>query len=160
MKQYFAFYCGEGRWDDRLIRAATRSQFSHVELIRPGQHMELALTLNPPSATCLSASGRDGGVREKNIVFNPDKWVIKEVLNWASPHAYQDAYSHIGAPYDWAGIVFNFVLPIRRQNKRAWFCSELCGWALGLGWTGTLSPGDLALRVEEMNRAYLDGGEQ
>ncbi len=151
MKQYLAFYRGKGRWDDHIVRAATRSQFSHVELVLPDPGF------NPDKDVCigqiLSASGRDGGVREKTVCFAKENWTFKEVSDWAHPYAYARAQRHIGAPYDWVGIAFNFVIPIRRQNSHAWFCSELCGWALGLSEAWTLSPGDLSLRIDELNEA-------
>lgn len=72
-----AFYKGRGgtalhRMQDAAIRAATGGIYSHVELIPyiAGQHA---------TATCLSASLRDGGVRKKSIALSPDAWNLVEL---------------------------------------------------------------------------------
>lgn len=62
-----AFYHGKGgsrwqRWQDRAIRWRTWGRMSHVELIEGRAEYDLP-------ALCLSASGRDGGVREKKITL-------------------------------------------------------------------------------------------
>ena len=67
-----AFYKGRGsswwiRLQDGLIRFATRSPYSHVELI-------VGRAEHDREETCLSSSGRDGGVREKRIVLERAKW--------------------------------------------------------------------------------------
>jgi len=66
-----AFYKGTGRWEDRVIRWVTRSSFSHVEMLA-----------HPPAwrggaawlGQSWSSSGREGGVRGKEIVFERDRW--------------------------------------------------------------------------------------
>ena len=62
---FLAFYQGSGRPDDRLIRFATNSHFSHVELV----HANEGQSSPPTLAEAISASGRDGGVRQKKINF-------------------------------------------------------------------------------------------
>lgn len=149
-----AFYHHGGTALDRLIRAATRSEFSHVELVA-----DLGPTYPCASFTlpAISSSNRDGGVREKHITFNLDQWTFLEVEGWAPHGAWSRAMNELGRPYDHLGILMNFTVPLRRHLRGSWFCSELCGYALGLPESHTLSPGDLFLRVEELNAAYRLG---
>lgn len=148
-KYYLAFYKGTGRLDDRLIRFSTRSEFSHVELLLAGDD---DYRTRPVAA--ISASGRDGGVRRKEIDFRSDNWVVLPVFGWAHDDAWKFAFNHLGEGYDWAAILFSFIIPIRRQANTRWFCSELCAEAIGLKDMAT-SPGDLFERVNEMNAAWL-----
>ena len=141
-----AFYKGVGRWDDRLIRIATQSPFSHVELLRGN--------------TMLSASIRDGGVRLKKVELNSDHWTLLPLEGWERGDAWERAVEEIGRPYDLTGILLTFTVPLRRHRRRSWFCSELCAHALGLGEPHTLAPGDLFRRVLEMNQSFLAGFEE
>ena len=149
-----AFYYGHGTAVDRVIRMATRSPFSHVELV--------VGDIPPSDATwwqdrAISSSARDGGVREKTITFGLDKWVFLPVYGWCPTDAWATARSQLGKPYDYAGIVMNFTVPLRRHLRGSWFCSELCGYAFGIHQPQTLSPGDLYYRVRGLNEAYLNG---
>lgn len=146
-----AFYKGEGTAADWLIRAVTRSQFSHVELVRGNAELG-------QQALCLSSSHRDGGVRIKNIHLNPDHWILRDVGEWACPdRVWNYAASWIGARYDLAGIALTFALPIRHQSRGRWFCSELCADALDLPRPHQIAPGDLYDWVRFLNAAFEDG---
>lgn len=141
---WLAFYKGHGRLTDRLIRWASQSPFSHVELVLEGHACEN--TLN-----AISASGRDGGVRVKAIAFHPDRWVFVPVP-WADRQsANARAMATVGAGYDWTALFLAQVLHLRRTRQDLWFCSELVAHALGLPQPQTLSPGDLYLWVRAMN---------
>jgi len=149
-----AFYYGQGTAVDRLIRTATRSPFSHVELVADF----LMVTDHIRCETrAISSSSRDSGVRIKPIVFCHDKWVVLPLLGWQPDDAWQRAASQLGKPYDYAGILMNFTVPLRRHLRGSWFCSELCGHALGLHEPQTLSPGDLYYRVRGLNEAFVNG---
>lgn len=150
MRLALAFYKAPGRWEDALIRAVTASPYSHVELIRwPGY---------PPTAgDAVSASPRDGGVRRKTIGFAPGHWDFLPLGGWAPDDAFARALAERGAGYDWTGIALTFTLPLRRQSRTRWFCSELCGHALGLPAPHTLAPGDLFRWAGAMNAAYAAG---
>ncbi|EAQ03461.1 hypothetical protein OB2597_02537 [Pseudooceanicola batsensis HTCC2597] len=132
-----AFYKGRGsswwsRVQDGAIRFATRSPYSHVELIEgwadPGQE-----------AVCLSASGRDGGVREKTILLKPDHW---DLVDMADQPAGIGGFirDRIGARYDYWGILFSQVLSLGRHDADRWFCSEICAAALGMPNAQRMSP--------------------
>ncbi|PCH94280.1 MAG: hypothetical protein COB84_07835 [Rhodobacteraceae bacterium] len=152
-----AFYRHQGRFFDRLIRLITRSPYSHVELVlSSGVQMSSDQDWRLYS---LSSSLRDGGVRIKIIHYEVGKWEFVQLENWSKTHdgVWLTARQYVGQPYDILGIMFNFMVPIRRQLRRSWFCSELCGHALGIKHPHTLSPGDLFDQVQQLNKAYLCG---
>ncbi|MGR3435744.1 MAG: hypothetical protein ACU0CO_12780 [Shimia sp.] len=150
MSVELAFYRGAGRLDDRLVRWATRSEFSHVELVweRAGGS----------TGNAISASGRDGGVRAKAIEFHPDRWSFVELLPWAPLRGLRPAAEAlIGAPYDYAGILLTFAVPIRRHTIGAYTCSEFCAELLGLEEPHLYSPGDLWRVARALNGAFEGG---
>lgn len=149
-----AFYRGAGTLVDRAIRGATRSRFSHVELVDLDRLIETTRGAEGPT---ISASWRDGGVREATIAFTPEHWEWIPLQPWYRPDALDLARAEIGKGYDLAGILLSQVFNTRRQASDRWFCSELCGHALGLPESHTLAPGDLAWRAYDMNRAYEMG---
>jgi hypothetical protein len=76
---------------------------------------------------------------------------------WHPFDAFARARAWIGAPYDFTGILMSQFLNTRRQAADRWFCSELCGYALGLAEPHTLAPTDLLCRASDMNRAFERG---
>ena len=140
---YVAFFIGRGRWHDQAIRALTRAPQSHCELVRAA---------SPPGSgrpsLCLSASIRDGGVREKIIALDAAKWDVVPVP-WAPEGAWDRARAEIGRRYDYAGLLLTQALNLRWHAPERWFCSELCAYALGLGRPHSYSPGDLHRQVIE-----------
>jgi len=152
-----AFYKGRGHLFDRLVRFATRSPYSHVELIvdAPAGPQE-----RPFTASAVSASPRDGGVRQKRITFDPRHWNYITLPDW--PYAPRDrilldARKQAGFGYDYAGIIFTFAIPLRREASGRYFCSELIGEALRLPEPHTLAPGDLHHWVLAVSEAYAEG---
>lgn len=155
-KLFIAFYYGPGKFHDRVVRFATRSKFSHCELV------QAPATPNPgDSAPCLSSSGRDGGVREKIITFKPDRWTFVE-LPWAPANAWSVAQAELGKPYDYYAMIWTHLLNFRGEDREKWFCSELCAHALGMGMPNVYSPGDLYRALEDQGdvagRALRDTG--
>ncbi|TRD16983.1 hypothetical protein [Palleronia caenipelagi] len=132
-----AFY--KGRTDDQkdrivdaLIRFATRSAYSHVELI--GGVAQLG-----EEAVCFSSSSRDGGVREKRILLRPDHWdLVFAPIDPEPPVAVLT--SHLGARYDMVGILLSQTLALGRHDPDKWFCSEIIAAALGLSSPQRYSP--------------------
>jgi hypothetical protein len=123
------FYKAEyGTWRDKLIAFWTHGVFSHCEL----QMKEHVFGTWEP---CFSASWRDNGVRFKNIVFDPGKWVAMDYLHtaWNQRIRINDwALEEVGSPYDvWAMVGFTFHQPW--QDSDAWYCSELVSAALRVG---------------------------
>jgi hypothetical protein len=140
-----AFYTGPGDWTDRLIRTATRSRYSHVELFEEAE-------TTAEGALCVSASKRDGGVRVKRIGLRAGHWDILPVGAWAPRGAFATAARHAGARYDLLGAVFSPWFTPGFNGPLKWFCSELLAYALGFPKPHTISPGDLWDGVTFVNR--------
>jgi hypothetical protein len=138
----FALYRAPGHWQDAVIRAATGSPYSHVELLR-GPVVDGV-------ATCISASKRDGNhVRVKPIRFKAKHWDFIEVQSLDPATTWARAHAHLGAPYDVLGAVLS-VTPWPRSSANRWFCSQLLGHAAGLKYPHILTPGMLATRLVAM----------
>lgn len=132
-----AFYKGRSpkRWQriqDAAIRRMAGGQYSHVELIEGrAVHGEVAL--------CLSSSGRDGGVREKEILLKPESWdlITLDVIPASSGDFIR---ARIGAKHDYTGIVLSQFFALGGHSKANWFCSEIISRALGLHSSQRISP--------------------
>lgn len=101
----------------RLTRWIDRGPYSHCELVFT-------------DGMSASSSFIDGGVRFKNIQYDPDHWdfvPLPDVLETAARDWFR---GHCGQPYDLWGNV-RFVLGFTRESKGAWFCSEAVMAALG-----------------------------
>jgi hypothetical protein len=107
-------------------------QYSHVELIEGrAVHGEVAL--------CLSSSGRDGGVREKEILLKPESWSLVTLdVDPSGPANF--IRTRIDAKYDYARILLSQVWAFGRHDSSKWFCSEIIGRALGLHSSQRISP--------------------
>jgi hypothetical protein len=150
---YVAFYRGRGRFADFATRVATRSPFSHCELIRSG-----SVPRRGDTVRCISSSGRDGGVRIKDITLEAPKWDIYAVP-WAREDAWNRAESKLGQPYELWKMLLNQFFYFRRHDRDKWFCSELVAYALGLSMPHAKSPGDLLRAIHDHRgtwRAALD----
>lgn len=146
---YLAFYRGEGRlMSDTLVQWITRSEFSHCELL---------VSAEPPSFgipyECVTAVGKDGGVRTKLITFPEEGWEFVPVP-WAPASTWETALGFMGQGYDYWGLLMTQFINLRRHGASRWFCSKLCAHALGLREPHTYAPGDLKRVVEEHNRVY------
>ncbi|GIT92887.1 hypothetical protein JANAI62_33450 [Jannaschia pagri] len=148
MRYYVAFYRGRGTVADRIVRYATRSPFSHCELI----HTDVT-PRRGDTVRCVSASGRDKGVRIKEITLTPAKWDIYAVP-WAPDDAWDRAVAHVGKPYELWSMVLSQLFNFRRQDRGKWFCSELIAYALGLNMPHAKSPGDLLRDIDDHTDTY------
>lgn len=146
-----AFYIGHGTRIDRLIRAATRSPFSHAELLEPYDGPRKR------KMRAISSSPRDGGVRIKEIDFKLHRWGFLDVDPWHPRAPFDCAKQAIGQGYDWTAIAFAFAIPLRRHSPQRQTCSELCGRVLGFRHPHLISPGDLYHRIVAMNAAFQRG---
>ena len=107
-----AFYTGNGKISDRLVRSWTKSRFSHVELI-----------INSIS---YSSSPRDGVVRKKNIKYEAENWRIFDLKNiFDIKVALKFLNENLGQKYDHKGIFLSQVINLDKHNKNKYFCSEL-----------------------------------
>ncbi|WGH77626.1 hypothetical protein [Jannaschia ovalis] len=150
---YVAFYRGRGRFADFATRVATRSPFSHCELIYSD-----TVPRRGDSVICISSSGRDGGVRIKEIMLEDPKWDIYAVP-WAAEDTWARAEAKLGQPYELWTMLVNQFFNFRRHDRGKWFCSELIAHALGLSMPHAKSPGDLLRAIHDHRgtwRAALD----
>jgi hypothetical protein len=114
-----AFYKGRGSLFDQLIAWWTRGAYSHVELVFHGPD---------GSSQWFSSSPRDGGARFTQVRPDAGKWEFLE-LPMPAPTRQQllaACRQLVGRPYDWRAIFFSQFLPLKRQRREAWFCSEIC----------------------------------
>lgn len=101
----------------RAVRWIDRGPYSHCELVFS-------------DGMSGSASYIDGGVRFKQIDYNPAHWDFLDLPPSLEPYARDWFERNAGAPYDLMGNV-RFVLPFLHDSQRGWFCSEALGAALG-----------------------------
>lgn len=119
-----AFYKGKGGFADKMIRWWTNSKYSHVELV-----FDQSDGL-PSHRLCFSSSGRDSGVRFKNIDLVPTKWDLVPIVPCISTEKIDNIFSwctkqsNNNHGYAFKDIV-RFVLPFINTVERKWFCSEI-----------------------------------
>lgn len=142
-----AFYKARGNWQDALIRYATRSEFSHVEMstVRTGS-----------TFLGYGSSNRDGGVvAARPVSIKPGNWQFVKVPGFNTDMAARFIESHKGEGYDWLAIAFTHLLRFNWHNPDKWTCSEIIAAALGMGEPQELSPGSLYRRLTESYGATL-----
>jgi hypothetical protein len=120
---------------NRLVRWWTRSPYSHVELIFIDSSVK-------GRALAYSASYMDGGVRDKVIDFDPEKWDFIDLPDDLWDQAWEWFMRHEGAAYDLLGNL-HFVFSAVGDDKRKWFCSEAIAAALGMPNPERFDPGTL-----------------
>lgn len=145
---YFAFYKGRGRLSDLAIRLFTGGPCSHVEMV-------MTKPKEGAMFRALSASGRDGGVRIKDIKYDPKKWDFVEAP-WVSSQAWVACRQYLDQPYDYVGILLSQLLPLRRHERGAWFCSELCAFACGFDVPQDYAPNGLFAAINARNNERPD----
>lgn len=136
MRVQLAFYKGPPRddWVHTLshygIRVWTWSRWSHAELVLDG--------------VCWSSSGRDHGVRRKEIDLASGRWDVVDI-NITDDRAIRALawfVLHEGDGYDYRNIV-RFVFAPTGQDRDRWVCFEAIGSALGLAGAHKLTANDL-----------------
>lgn len=111
-----AFYkAHEGTFVDKIIDIRTGFYgYSHVELVFS-------------DGMCFSASYRDGQKCRFKKIDLDEKWEIVDLdIDMEEERQIRIRAGHyVGAKYDFFGILFWYVIPIRRQDKKKWWCSEI-----------------------------------
>ena len=123
-----AFYKGRKRFFNRAVAWWTRGPYSHCELIVDGKSY--------------SSSFLDGGVRVKEIEYDPEHWDIVD-LPWAdAARAVMWFEAHMGLGYDVLGLV-GFVARRVEDDRDRYFCSESIAAALGFADAWRFDPNTL-----------------
>jgi len=109
-----AFYKAKGTLLDRFIRCWTRQRHSHCEFVFS-------------DGIWFSASPRDGGTRFKRIAPDPETWDFVELPSTSKLERFLRiwCYMHQHLKYDWLGVFLSHLLPLRVQDPRKYFCSEV-----------------------------------
>lgn len=136
-----AFYKGtkaenpKAKLFDRLVCAWPKSagRFSHVELV---------VRRSSTVGWCWSSSARDGGVRAKEIELATGRWVLVDLPGADLARALAWFSRHHGRPYDYPGIL-GYVLPLVKQWRRWWYCSEACAAAIDVDGGSHIPPNKL-----------------
>jgi hypothetical protein len=107
----------------------TGQPYSHAELI---PYDDVDVNGYP---LCMSSSARDGGVRIKGIDINSGHWDIYHLpLITDAQRTYAATWflerTNI-AKYDYFALLW-FIIPIRLENRKRWFCFESIAAALQL----------------------------
>lgn len=137
---YLALYKGKGTIDNALIRAWTRSPYSHCELVVDG--------------IWYSSSLWDGGVRAKRIEYREDHWDLIEIP-WANDQQildHYDATKHL--KYGWMDLIRSQIFNRAHDYSKAAFCSEWCAAAFGIPNPTIYSPGRFAELIQYLNQKY------
>ena len=138
----FAFYVAKGGWRDKLIRWATSSRYSHVEIVTDAQLK--------PENWAIAASKRDGNrVREKLIKWTPEHWEFWHLPTDQAEQIIDRAVKHEGAPYDALGALLA-VTPLNLHSSRGWFCFELAANAIGEMFPHMHTGNSLQRRLKEL----------
>lgn len=126
---YLALYKGSGTFFDKLIRFITRQPYSHCELQIRG--------------VCYQSQPRDGGVRQKVMELDPEKWDLVPLPEYNEADAITWFIKNEGKKYDWPGAITS-VLPLHINIPSRYFCSEACQHMLGIKDPKSQKPQQLA----------------
>jgi hypothetical protein len=123
-----AFYKKRGTIVDKTIRWWTRPQKWKIFSRSKYSHTEIVFS----DGIFFSSSGRDGGVRFKEIEPSQTDWDFIEVPMKSDDEEKVRQFCKLqnGKKYDWRAIFFSQFLELNRENSRRWFCSEICLRAL------------------------------
>lgn len=141
-----AFYkANTGTLVDRLIDLWTgKKGFSHVEIV-----FDKLFVTKPNKRLFFSSSPREGRVRLKELELDNQYWVFVDV-DYDEVEIYKKCVKQLNKKYDWLGIIFWFVLPLKKEDSNKWWCSEICAYMLGLE-NYRIHPNKLYKIINEMN---------
>jgi len=146
-----AFYKGEGRWHNKVVRSTTQSIYSHAELIMPdGKSISIQPFDSRGVRKIVFASQEKA--EDYDIICVP---ATEEQINTIESF-YDDTK---GDGYDWPGMILSKFTPFFIKRVGRWYCSEWIAYALRL--TGAVDNlyhyNDLTpQRLYEVLRKYAD----
>ena len=124
-----AFYSGrrtpidERRLFNRVVSWWDNGKFSHTEAV---------LGVEPDGkAYCGSSSFMDGGVRNKIISLDSEKWTLVDMPQWAVERSKHWFALYAGSEYDVLGIL-GFVWRPLPEVKTKFYCNEAVGLSQGV----------------------------
>lgn len=114
-----AFYKGEGRIFDKLIRWWTKGKYSHCEIV----FMD---------GLWYGADAWNNEVRYAYFLPDPANWDMIEISLAPKEELLVRAWcdSKVGKGYDYLGLILSQVIFLGIDCANRWFCSELCVEAL------------------------------
>src|SRR3990172_5990515 len=128
---------------NRAVRAWERGDYSHCEMIFS-------------DGMAASSSFMDGGVRFKQIEFDPAHWDFIDLPPEREPAARQWFIDHEGESYDLMGNA-HFVIGFIPEARRKKFCSEALAAALGFHDPWRYGPNVLAATLRFINQPPTGG---
>ena len=121
-----AMYKGKGKIGNKPVRLWTRSQYSHCELVIGDMWY--------------SSSLMDKGVRRKQVILNPEHWLLVPLPDNLEAGALAYFERTKDESYSWLDLVRSQMLNLAADEPGAAFCSDWCAAALGLPNSTSYSP--------------------
>lgn len=120
-----AFYkAKKGNLLDRIIDlVSTGYGYSHVEILFDFSSANVMFSSYPGIGTGFRAMGN----------ANKSEWVFKdlpEITKEQELEIYNKCIKINGKKYDYFGILFWFIVHLRKQDENKWWCSEVVGYIL------------------------------
>jgi uncharacterized protein YycO len=105
---------------DKLIKGWTGEKYSHCELVF-SDGVTIGNSLKSPFR-----------VESKKVNYNKGYWDFIEIKIDLDQEIKMRTFcnAQIGKEYDWKAIWFSQFIPLKFQDDKRWFCSELCVAAL------------------------------
>lgn len=142
-----AFYKQKnGNWLDFAINAMSGfGGYSHCEFVLDNNLPDYDYS----NSKCFGISGRDKGVRYKNIDLTSGHWDIFNIIDSTliDNHIEYQFKNYLNKKYDYFGIIFYWIFPIKWQNNKKWWCSELVANLLGID-NCRISPNELSRSIK------------
>ena len=124
MELCVAFYKGEGRWHNGVVRSTTKSIYSHAELIMPDRK---SISIQPFDKRGVRKIDFDEqeNLKDYDIICVP---ATEEQINTIE-NFFADTQ---GDGYDWPGMILSKFTPFFIKRIGRWYCSEWIAYALRL----------------------------
>lgn len=132
---------------NRLIRWATKSEYSHSEICVGNPFLSVA--------DCLSSVGSEGGVRIKSMQLSTDKWDIVELKSVKEKDVLAFYEANKGTKYDFIGCVRTMLPWVSREHENKFFCSEVAATIIGHKEPWRMYPGVLHVTEVKNNHEII-----
>lgn len=117
------------------------------------------------SDNMVGSSWKDGVQYKRfhDVIKNPSFFKFIEIDNSREKEVREFINSQLGKPFDWPGILLSQFLPLKIDDPRSWFCSEIVLTALQRAYPesflnsfhpASISPGQL-LKIIESKQYYV-----